>query len=510
MSTKAEKKPAIFEAAIALETEEQREAYLERACPDEGLRREVAALLRAHDSPDSLILQTDQVETLETQPLLERPGTVIDRYKLLQQIGEGGMGVDTKSVVARFEAERQALALMDHPAIARVLDGGKTESGRPCFVMELVKRAPITEFADKNKLDARARLDLFTQVCRAVQSAHQKGIIHRDLKPSNILVTLHHGEPLPKIIDFGIAKATNQKLTEKTLFTNFAQMIGPPAYMSPEQAEVSSMDIDTRTDVYSLGVLLYELLTGTTPFPEKELLSKGYGEMQRIIAEQEPERPSLRMSTLVGEQQSIVPKNRAGDLPLLTKKLRGDLDWIIMKALEKDRTRRYETANGLAEDVRRHLNDEPVLAAKPSFRYQLAKLYHRNKPAFAAAQYASIEPLDQAGEFRYVLYEIESGREIVLEQGKFGSPRTLNFNEDGSRLIAGGLDYRLHVWDTSTGAYEGAIEGHPGEIWDLALRPLRFGKLMIICPARIKNSSKFIPRKTRSQICGTAIRFVFP
>ena len=251
--------------------------------------------------------------------------------------------------------------------------------------MELVKGVPITEFCDKNRLPAVDRLKLFIQVCQAIQSAHQKGVIHRDVKPSNILVTLHHGTPLPKVIDFGIAKATNQKLTEKTLFTNFAQLIGTPAYMSPEQAEMSSMDVDTRTDVYSLGVLLYELLTGTTPFPEKELLSKGYGEMQRIIAEQEPERPSLRMSTLVGKEQSIVAKNRAGNLPLLTKQLRGDLDWIVMKSLEKDRTRRYETANGLAEDIDRHLKDEPVLAAKPTIAYQLAKLYHRNKPAFAAA-----------------------------------------------------------------------------------------------------------------------------
>ena len=408
MSTKAEKKAAIFEAAIALESDTQREAYLERACPDEGLRREVAALIRAHDSPDSLIIQSDQAETLETRPLLERPGTEIGRYKLLQQIGEGGMGIvfmaeqtepvrrkvalkiiklgmDTKSVVARFEAERQALALMDHPNIAKVFDAGSTDTGRPYFVMELVKGVPISTYCDKNQLTTKDRLQLFIQVCQSIQHAHQKGVIHRDIKPSNILVTLHDGNPVPKVIDFGIAKATNQRLTEKTLFTNFAQMIGTPAYMSPEQAEMSGLDIDTRTDVYSLGVLLYELLTGTTPFPEKELLSRGYGEMQRIIAEQEPERPSLRMSTLVGEQQSIVTKSRAGDLPLLTRQLTGDLDWIVMKSLEKDRTRRYDTANGLAEDIRRHLTNEPVIAAKPSFRYQLAKLYYRHKPAFAAA-----------------------------------------------------------------------------------------------------------------------------
>ncbi len=408
MSTKSEKKAAIFEVAIALESDTQRESYLERACSDEGMRREVAALLQAHDSPDSLILQAEQAETLETQPLLERPGTEIGRYKLLQKIGEGGMGVvfmaeqtdpvrrkvalkiiklgmDTKSVVARFEAERQALALMDHPNIAKVLDAGSTDTGRPYFVMELVKGVPINTYCDKNQLPTRERLELFTLACKSIQHAHQKGVIHRDIKPSNILVTLHDGKPVPKVIDFGIAKATNQRLTEKTLFTNFAQMIGTPAYMSPEQAEMSGLDVDTRTDVYSLGVLLYELLTGTTPFPEKELLSKGYGEMQRIIAEQEPDRPSLRMSTLMGEQQSIVTKNRAGDLPLLTKQIRGDLDWIVMKSLEKDRTRRYDTPNGLAEDIQRHLSNEPVLAAKPTIGYQLSKLYHRNKPAFAAA-----------------------------------------------------------------------------------------------------------------------------
>jgi WD40 repeat protein/serine/threonine protein kinase len=294
------------------------------------------------------------------------------------------LGMDTKSVVARFEAERQALALMDHPNIAKVLDAGSTETGRPYFVMELVKGVPIHTYCDKNHLSTRERLELFIQVCKSIQHAHQKGVIHRDIKPGNILVTLHDGKPVPKVIDFGIAKATNQRLTEKTLFTHFAHMIGTPAYMSPEQAEMSGLDVDTRSDVYSLGVLLYELLTGTTPFPEKELLSKGYGEMQRIIAEQEPERPSLRMSTLVGEQQTIVAKNRSGEWGNLTKQLRGDLDWIVLKTLEKDRTRRYETANGLAEDIRRHLSDEPVLAAKPSFSYQLAKLYYRHKPTFAA------------------------------------------------------------------------------------------------------------------------------
>jgi serine/threonine protein kinase len=350
---------------------------------------------------------TDAEATVMT-PIAEGPGTRIDRYKLLQQIGEGGMGVvymaeqeepvrrrvalkiiklgmDTRQVVARFEAERQALALMDHPNIAKVLDGGVTETGRPYFVMELVQGVPITDFCDKAKLSAKERLKLFMQVCQAIQSAHQKGVIHRDIKPSNVLVTLHDGVPVPKVIDFGIAKATNQKLTEKTLFTNFATMIGTPAYMSPEQAEMSGLDIDTRTDIYALGVLLYALLTGTTPFPEKRLRSLGYGEMQRVILEEEPERPSTRLSTMANEEKTIVARNCGEELSSLSNLLKGDLDWIVIKCLEKDRQRRYETANGLASDIQRHLSSEPVIARPPSAAYRLQKMIRRNKLAFAAA-----------------------------------------------------------------------------------------------------------------------------
>ncbi|MFO1500094.1 MAG: serine/threonine-protein kinase [Verrucomicrobiota bacterium] len=243
---------------------------------------------------------------------------------------------------------------------------------------------PITEFCDKNKLPARERMRLFIQVSQAIQSAHQKGIIHRDIKPSNVLVTLHHGEPMPKVIDFGIAKATNQKLTEKTLFTQYAMMIGTPAYMSPEQAEMSSMDVDTRTDVYSLGVLLYELLTGSTPFPEKRLRSLGYGEMQRVIMEEEPERPSTRLSTLTNEQKSAMSRDHGEEFVALSKLLKGDLDWIVMKCLEKDRTRRYETANGLATDIQRHLQNEPVIARPPSTAYRFQKAWRRNKLVFEA------------------------------------------------------------------------------------------------------------------------------
>jgi len=398
----------VFLAALEKPPGAERTSFLDGAClGDAQLRAAVEELLA--NANDSLLDQVaeDARPSLVVQ-LSEGPGTAIGRYKLLQKIGEGGMGViymaeqtepvvrkvalkiiklgmDTKSVIARFEAERQALAMMDHPNIAKVLDAGTTDTGRPYFVMELVKGVPITEYCDKNHLPTQERLGLFIQVCRAVQHAHQKGVIHRDIKPSNILVTLHDGKPVPKVIDFGVAKAINQKLTEKTLFTQFAQMIGTPAYMSPEQAEMSGLDVDTRTDVYSLGVLLYELLTGTTPFPEKELLSKGYGAMQRIIAEQEPERPSLRVSTLEGEAQTIVAKNRSTELMVLRRQIKGDLDWIVMRALEKDRTHRYDTPNNLAADIERHLSDEPVLAVRSTLVYQLSKLYHRHKWALATA-----------------------------------------------------------------------------------------------------------------------------
>src|SRR5213594_4271473 len=306
--------------------------------------------------------------------VLERTGMVIGRYKLLQQIGEGGMGVvymaeqeepirrrvalkiiklgmDTRSVIARFEAERQALALMDQPNIAKVFDAGATDTGRPYFVMELVRGVPITKYCDEYKLSMRERLDLFSKVCQAIQHAHQKGIIHRDIKPSNILVTLHDGVPVPKVIDFGIAKATQGRLTDHTLFTAFEQFIGTPAYMSPEQAVLTSLDIDTRSDIYSLGVLLYELLTGRTPFDGKELLMSGLDEMRRTIREEEPLRPSTRLSAITPEELTVTAKRRSADPPKLVLSLRRDLDWVVMKCLEKDRTRRYETASNLAADL---------------------------------------------------------------------------------------------------------------------------------------------------------------
>ena len=354
-------------------------------------------------------LAADATATLPAGlPALAEPETVIGPFRLLEQIGEGSFGVvyraeqsqpvrrevalkilkpgmDSRQVVARFEAERQALAIMDHPNIARVFDGGETASGRPYFVMELVRGEPITDYCDRNRLTPRQRLELFITVCQAVQHAHQKGVIHRDLKPSNVLVAGHDTTPVPKIIDFGIAKAIGQELTDKTLHSVCAVMVGTPLYMSPEQAGMSGLDVDTRSDIYSLGVLLYELLTGTTPFDRERLRTAGYDEMRRIIAEEEHTRPSTRLGTL-GQAADAVAANRATEPPKLSRLIRGDLDWIVMKCLEKDRTRRYETANGLAADVQRYLTDEPVLACPPSVGYRLRKLARRHKgPVLAAS-----------------------------------------------------------------------------------------------------------------------------
>ncbi|HTY87489.1 MAG TPA: protein kinase [Candidatus Acidoferrum sp.] len=403
----------IFEAALDIAPAEGRLSYLKGACgKDAELLARVQSLLQAHETAGGFL--PEQPKAAATVSIVtEKAGDKIGHYKLLQQIGEGGcgavymaeqeepirrrvalkvikLGMDTKQVIARFEAERQALALMDHPNIAKVLDAGATETGRPYFVMELVRGIRITDYCDENNLSTEERLDLFVQICHAVQHAHQKGIIHRDIKPSNILVTAHDGKPLPKIIDFGIAKATSgQVLTDKTLFTAFEQFIGTPAYMSPEQAEMSTLDIDTRSDIYALGVLLYELLTGQTPFDAQALVAAGLNEMRRIIREQEPMRPSTRISTLEAADQTSVARRRHAEPPQLINMVRGDLDWIAMKCLEKDRTRRYETANGLASDILCYLNNEPVLARPPGRFYRFQKLVRRNKLAFAAGAVVS-------------------------------------------------------------------------------------------------------------------------
>ena len=402
---------AIFAGAVALPAQE-RAAYLAQACgDDEQLRRRVEFLLQSHDRAGQFLEpvppQGPGGTVLIPEPPSEKPGDRIGPYKIREKLGEGGCGVvyvaeqtepvrrrvamkviklgmDTRNVIARFEAERQALAMMDHPNIARVLDAGATETGRPYFVMELVRGIRITDYCDQNHLNTTQRLELFVHVCHAVQHAHQKGIIHRDIKPSNILVTLHDGVPVPKVIDFGIAKATEGRLTDLTVYTELRQFIGTPAYMSPEQAEMSGLDVDTRSDIYSLGVLLYELLTGQTPFDARELLKSGLDEMRRTIREEEPPRPSTRLSTMLYADLTALAKRQGAEPPRLVHFIRGDLDWIVMKALEKDRTRRFESASSLALDVQRFLRNEPIEARPPGGLYRFQKWVRRNKTVFAA------------------------------------------------------------------------------------------------------------------------------
>ncbi len=438
----------LFEQAMDLATAEERQQFLRQACGDDSaLLARVQGLLSALDQAGDFLAGPPNPQAANLPPpeqnaagpatvLEEKVGERLGRYQLLEKIGEGGcgmvymaeqvepvrrrvalkvvkLGMDTRQVIARFEAERQALAVMDHPHIAKVFDAGATATGRPYFVMELVHGVRITRFCDERQLPLRARLELLVQVCGAIQHAHQKGLIHRDLKPSNILVALSDGAPAPKVIDFGISKATQGNLAEQTLFTRFEQFLGTPAYMSPEQAEVREVDIDTRSDIYSLGVVLYELLTGRTPLDSQALLKKGIEELILALREVEPPRPSMCLSALaLGDLQTVARAQRS-DPPKLARSLRGDLDWIVMKCLEKDRTRRYDTVNGLAMDLRRYLNNEPVLARPPTAIYRLQKAFRRHKAAFAAAGAVLAALVLGLGLATYGIIRVKTERDIA-------------------------------------------------------------------------------------------------
>jgi eukaryotic-like serine/threonine-protein kinase len=447
---------AVCLAALEVRDPARRQAFLDRACAgDERLKTAVEEMLSAHADAEQFfargraavnasanafagaVVPSNGEAAPKVEPKDEQIGQRVGRYRLVERLGEGGCGtvylaeqeepvrrlvavkvikpgMDTKAVIARFETERQALAMMDHPNIARVLDAGATESGRPYFVMELVRGTRITEYCDQNNLDTPERLGLFIQVCRAIQHAHQKGIIHRDIKPSNVLITLHDGVPVPKVIDFGIAKATAGRLIDQTRVTPCEQLVGTPAYMSPEQAEMGGLDVDTRSDVYGLGVLLYELLTGRTPFDGKSLVKSGLIEMRRTLWEKEPPPPSTMITSLQRAELMLVAARRHAEPPRLVSLLKGDLDWIVLKALEKDRTRRYDTASGLARDVERYLDNEAVIARPPSRLYRLRKLVRRNKLVFMASGAVALALLAGLGTSMWLLLrEHEARREQV-------------------------------------------------------------------------------------------------
>ena len=494
----------IFADAVAKDDPDVRAAYLDEACgADAALRARVEGLLAAHDDPDNFLQPPDGLQegTVGRLAISEAPGTQIGPYKLMEQIGEGGFGLvfvaeqerpvrrkvalkvikpgmDTREVIARFEAERQALAIMDHPNIAHVFDAGATDSGRPYFVMELVRGVAITDYCDQHRLSPRERLELFLTVCHAVQHAHQKGIIHRDIKPSNVLVTSHDGRPVVKVIDFGVAKAiSGGQLSERTVYTRFAQMIGTPLYMSPEQAELSGADIDTRTDIYSLGVLLYELLTGTTPFDRRRLARAALDEVRRIVREEEPPKPSTRLSQSASSIPSIAV-NRQTEPARLSKLVRGELDWIVMKALEKDRSRRYETANGLARDIRRYLNDESVEACPPTKWYRFRKLARQNRGAFAFGTAAALVVVLSVASLAVSNFLIRQEQARTKDE-KERAEQSQQLAEGRAEEIRGGLERlkaanahleqgRWYVaerrWDDANAAFTKAVDLRPDHV----------------------------------------------
>jgi serine/threonine protein kinase/tetratricopeptide (TPR) repeat protein len=469
----------IFCAAIELASPAERAAYLDQVCGgDLDTRRRVERLLEAHSQAGSFLAARPAIVAATTDLPAEASGTVIGPYKLLQEIGEGGMGavwlaeqarpvqrkvalkiikagMDSRQVLARFEAERQALALMDHPNIAKVLDAGATAAGRPFFVMELVKGQPITQYCDAHRLTPRQRLELFVPVCQAIQHAHQKGIIHRDIKPSNVLVAPYDGKPVIKVIDFGVAKATGQQLTEKTLFTELGAVVGTLEYMSPEQAELNNRDIDTRSDIYSLGVLLYELLTGSTPLDRKRLKGAALLELLRIIREEETQKPSTRLSTTEGLPS--VAANRGLEPKKLSGLVRGELDWIAMKALEKDRNRRYETANSFGVDVQRYLADEPVTACPPSAGYRLRKFLRRKRRSLAAAALVLASLAVLAGSLAWMAWD-RAARQRETEHGVVEAlAQTEAYLDEGAKRMDNPLQ-----WQMSVALAEGALRRAEG------------------------------------------------
>jgi serine/threonine protein kinase/Flp pilus assembly protein TadD len=502
---------SIFLEAIDIESTEDRMAFLEVACRgDSALLASITVLLREHaresnpvDKPivtecEGAFISDEDMEAIASQVASysrRAIGSMIGPYRLMEQIGEGGFGLvyvadqqspirrrvalkiikpgmESREVLARFAAERQAIALMDHPNIARVFDAGVTETLQPYFVMELVRGVPLTEYCDSQQLSIVERLQLFVDICSAVQHAHQKGIIHRDLKPSNILVTLHDGRPLVKVIDFGVAKAIGQSLTIRTIYTRFASMVGTPAYMSPEQAGMSTGDIDTRSDIYSLGVLLYELLTGTTPFASERLQTVGFDELRRIIREEEPQRPSTRLSTLNNQLATTVAANRRLDLARLAWSMKRDLDWIVMKALDKDRNRRYATAGSMAEDVSRFLMHRPVIACPPSAWYRFTRFARRNRVAIFTVSAVSIALLSgtvlSVWQARVAIRERDE-KEIALTEARAAEEKANRardelegFNQrlnSATVLLASG---RVHAdaqrWPDAHNAYTAATE----------------------------------------------------